>query len=72
MCTDGQDCIPVDGVDGRWRGTGEAGTCVVVPNGLDDTGHHCTQHADDAGCRHRGQSPLNYGRGNKREIPPTP
>lgn len=54
--------VPVYGVDGRWRGTGQPCAGVVVPDGLDNASDDCTEHADDTSCRDGGKSPLDYGK----------
>lgn len=49
-------------MDGRWRGTGQPCTGVIVPNRLDNTGNDGAEHADDTSRGDGGQSPLNCGR----------
>ena len=60
--------VPVHGVDWGRRGPGHARASVVVADGLDGGGDDAGEHAEDAGHRHRGEAPLDYGRERKEKL----
>lgn len=61
--------IPVDSM--YWRGwrTSQAGTSIVISNGLNDACQSGTEHSQDSSGSHCGQAPLTWvGVGGDRRM----
>lgn len=57
--------IPVDGMYWRGWGTSQAGTSIVIPDGLSDARQCGTEHSQNSSCSHCRQAPLTWIRGRE-------